>query len=81
MIDNREFANHVADLLLPFGPVEAMHTFGGFGLFYTGLMIALISDGSLYLKADNASKSLFDGEGLTRFSYFKMSSLCPNLPW
>jgi DNA transformation protein len=71
MADQREFANHVVDLLEPFGAVEAKRMFGGFGLFHQGLMIALISDGNLYLKADMQSKSLYESEGLARFSYFK----------
>jgi len=71
MADAREFANHVVDLLEPFGPVEAKRMFGGFGIFHQGLMIGLISDGSLYLKADAQSKSHYEGKGLARFSYFK----------
>jgi len=69
--DNREFANHIVDLLGSFDSVEAKRMFGGFGIFNAGLMIGLISDGNLYLKADDASKSLFEDEGMTRFSYFK----------
>jgi DNA transformation protein len=76
MSDDREFANHIVDLLGPFGDVEAKRMFGGFGIFHAGLMIALISDGSLYLKADDASKSLFEEQGMTRFSYFKKNKEC-----
>ena len=45
--------------------------FGGFGIFHAGLMIGLISEGSLYLKADDTTRSLFEEQGMTRFSYFK----------
>ena len=76
MTDQREFANHILDLLDSFGPVEAKRMFGGFGIFHQGLMIGLISDGSLYLKADTQSKSHFEDEGLTRFSYFKQDKEC-----
>jgi DNA transformation protein len=71
MADQWEFANHIVELLEPFDPVEAKSMFGGLGIFHQGLMIALVADGSLYLKADTQSKSLFEDEGLTRFSYFK----------
>ena len=76
MADQREFANHILDLLDSFGAVEAKRMFGGFGIFHQGLMIGLISDGSLYLKADTQSKSPFEDEGLTRFSYFKQDKEC-----
>ena len=71
MVEQREFANHIIDLLEPFGPVEAKPMFGGFGIFHQGLMIGLISDASLYLKADAQNKSHYEDEGLTRFSYLK----------
>ena len=60
MSDDREFASHVVDLLDPFGVAESKRMFGGFGIFHQGLMIALIAEGSLYLKADEKSRSLFD---------------------
>jgi DNA transformation protein len=71
MSDDREFASHVVDLLDPFGVAESKRMFGGFGIFHQGLMIALIAEGSLYLKADEKSRSLFEDEGMSRFSYFK----------
>ncbi len=71
MADQREFTSHIMDLLDTFGAVEAKRMFGGFGIFHQGLMIALISDSSLYLKADEASRSLYEDEGITKFSYFK----------
>lgn len=71
MSDSREFASHVVDLLDPFGKVESKRMFGGFGIFHQGLMIALIAEGNLYLKADEKSRSFFEDEGMSRFSYFK----------
>ena len=71
MADSREFASHIVDLMEPFGTVEAKRMFGGFGIFHQGLMIALVSDGNLYLKADAQSKSHFEDQGLEKFSYYK----------
>jgi DNA transformation protein len=71
MSDDREFASHIVDLLGPFGVVEAKRMFGGFGVFHHGLMMGLISDASLYLKADQQNSARFEEEGMTRFSYFK----------
>jgi DNA transformation protein len=71
MSEAQEFANHIVDLLDPFGPCEARRMFGGFGIFHHGLMFGLIADGSLYLKADAESQALFEAEGSEAFSYYK----------
>ena len=76
MADQREFANHIVDLLDAFGSVEVKRMFGGFGIFHQDLMIGLVSDGAFYLKADAQSKSHYEDEGLTRFSYFKKDREC-----
>lgn len=66
-----EYAEHVIDLLDVFGRCEAKRMFGGVGIFHQGLMIALIADATLYLKADQQSRAHFEAEGLEAFSYFK----------
>ena len=71
MSEAREFANHIVDLLDAFGPCEARRMFGGFGIFHQGLMFGLIADGSLYLKADDESRALFEAEGSEAFTYYK----------
>ena len=71
MADSREFASHIVDLMEPFGTVEAKRMFGGFGIFHQGLMIALVSDGNLYLKADAQSKSHFEDQGLEKLATIK----------
>ena len=71
-----ELAIHVIDLLHPFGPYEARRMFGGFGIFHQGLMFGLITDGSLYLKADAETRDLFSAEGSAAFSYYKKEKEC-----
>ena len=71
MSEQQEFATHITDLLVPFGPCESKRMFGGFGIFHQGLMIALIADGSLYLKADDQTRSAFEAEGSEPFTYLK----------
>ena len=71
MSEQQEFATHIVDLLAPFSPCEAKRMFGGYGIFHQGLMIALIADGSLYLKADTQTQGEFEEQGSTRFSYYK----------
>ena len=43
--------------------------FGGSGLFLDGIMLALIADSNLYLKADAKSEDDFRVKGLEAFSY------------
>ena len=71
MSEQQEYANHIVDLLALFGPCEARRMFGGFGIFHQGLMFGLIADSSLYLKADDESRKLFEDEGCEAFTYYK----------
>ena len=59
------------ELLTPLGPVAVRRMFGGGGIFLDGLMFGLISDGVLYLKADDANRPAFETEGLSPFAYDK----------
>ena len=43
--------------------------FSGAGIFADGLMIALVVDGVIYLKADDSNVAAFEREGLAPFSY------------
>jgi DNA transformation protein len=47
--------------------------FGGGGVFLDGLMLGLIADGTLYLKADDETRARFEAEGMAPFSYVKKS--------
>jgi DNA transformation protein len=64
-----EFADHVADVFRLFGPVEVRRMFGGYGVFRDGLMFALVSGDTLYLKADAQNAEDFEAQGLSRFEY------------
>lgn len=63
------------DLLLeglrPLGMVAVRRMFGGAGVFVDGLMIGLVSDDELYLKADERTQARFEAEGLGPFRYAK----------
>ncbi len=70
------FVLHVLDLLSDFGHVTAKPMFGGHGIYRDGIIFAIIVKGSLYLKADNISRSRFTEKGLTRFSYLREGKEC-----
>jgi DNA transformation protein len=61
--------DHIAELFSGFGPVSVRRMFGGAGIFADGLMIGLVVDGVIFLKADESTIPRFEREGLGPFSY------------
>ena len=68
-----EFAQYCCDLLIAAGPCVARRMFGGYGISTDGLTLALLADlgagEKLWLKADEASRPLFEAAGCERFVY------------
>ena len=50
----------LTELFAGFGPVAVRRMFSGAGVFADGLMIALVVDGVIYLKADDSFIPLFE---------------------
>ncbi|HEY1541534.1 MAG TPA: TfoX/Sxy family protein [Xanthobacteraceae bacterium] len=59
----------IVELFAAFGHVSVRRMFGGFGIYADGLMLALASDGVLYLKADEETSGAFTREGMSPFTY------------
>ena len=59
----------IIDLFSGLGPVTVRRMFSGSGVFDDGLMIALVADGVIYLKADDSFTPLFEREQQRPFSY------------
>ena len=60
--------DHIAELFGGFGPVTVRRMFGGAGLFAGGVMIAMLDQGVIYLKADERTiPALADRFGAVRF--------------
>jgi DNA transformation protein len=57
------------ELFSAFGPVSIRRMFGGVGIFADGLMIALVSDGEIFLKADEQTIPTIEAEGSRPFTY------------
>lgn len=70
---DHDFARYCGELLASAGPCVPKRMFGGFGISTDGLTIAIIADlGSgqtLWLKASEATRVLFEAEGCARFTY------------
>ena len=59
----------LTEMFAGFGPIAVRRMFSGAGVFADGLMIALVVDGVIYLKADDSFVPLFEREGQAPFSY------------
>jgi DNA transformation protein len=54
-----------------FGQVQTRPMFGGYGVYFEGVMFGLVADDCLYLKADETSRKAFLARGLTLFEYHR----------
>ena len=63
------FIDYVMELLGPFGTVRPRRMFGGWGVYLDGLMFALVSDDTLYLKADEMNRVEYEQAGCEAFGY------------
>ena len=64
----------IRDLFAQFRPVTMKRMFGGAGLYADGLMFALVFDGAIFLKVDDASIPAFEREGSGPFTYTRAKS-------
>ena len=64
-----DFVDYVMELFGPFGTVGARRMFGGHGVYLDGLMLAIISEDTLYLKADEMNRIEFEQAGCEIFGY------------
>ncbi len=69
MTVSAQFRAFVEELLSPHGAVRIRAMFGGAGVYLDDLMVALIADDMLYLKADAQTEERFADAGCEQFSY------------
>jgi DNA transformation protein len=69
MTATADFADYAVELLGAAGRVVARRMFGGFGLYCEGVMLALIADDVLYLKADALNRPELERAGSAPFTY------------
>jgi DNA transformation protein len=63
------FPDYVLEQLAAFGGVSARRMFGGSGLFKSGVMFGLISDGELFFKVDDANRADYKAKKSEPFTY------------
>lgn len=62
-------ADDAAEIFRELGAVQVRRMFGGVGVYHSGVMFALETSGTLYLKADPDGAEAFRAEGCEPFSY------------
>jgi DNA transformation protein len=70
-----EFVAYLEEVFREFGSISSRRMFGGYGVFYDGLMIGLVADDMLYLKVDLESEATFKEHGLPQFKYSKAGKM------
>ena len=64
-----DFIAYLHELLEPVGKVSARAMFGGWGVYVDGIIIGIVVEGRLYLKADALSEPRFIATGNAPFMY------------
>jgi DNA transformation protein and related proteins len=62
-------AEFIRDLFAQFRPVTTRRMFRSAGIFCDGVMFGLVSDGTIFLKADEGTIPDFEREGCRPFTY------------
>lgn len=69
MVKQPQFVEHVLEQMRDLGAVRARPFFGGWGIYWNDLIIALIADDVLYFKADDGNSADFEALNLEPFTY------------
>src|SRR5262245_14237718 len=62
-----EFCDYVVDLLSPLGQASYKFMFGGYGIYVDALMVAIVADDQLLLRADEENRSDHETLGIGPF--------------
>ncbi len=76
MTTKNSFIPYLLDMLGDFGPVRARRMFGGYGIYRGDIFFAIVVDDTLYIKADDKTRALFEDKGLPRFVYKRQGKDC-----
>lgn len=66
------FITDIAQLLARLGPITVRRMFGGHGVYCDGFFIAIVHDGTLWLKTDELTRERFLAEGGEQFVYQRL---------
>ena len=71
----------IDEMFLSLGPVTVRRMFGGMGIYHRGLIVAVVSEGEVLLKADAASAPDFAAAGARRWTYEGRSGRPVEMPY
>lgn len=81
-MNNKEFVDYVVhDLMAEIPGVTARAMFGGYGLYKNGVIFAIIIDGELYMKVDDALQKKYEAAGSRPFTYDRDGKPCSMRYW
>lgn len=66
-----EFCDYVVDLLSPLGEASYKFMFGGYGVYVDGLMLAIVADDQLLLRADDENRPNYEALGIKPFQPYE----------
>jgi DNA transformation protein and related proteins len=69
-----EFCDYVVDLLSPLGPASYRFMFGGYGVYVDGLMMGIVADDRLLLRADDENRPDYEALGIGPFQPYEDKS-------
>jgi DNA transformation protein and related proteins len=72
---------HYLDLFEPLGGVTARSVFGEYGFFARGVMFALIWQGTLYVRTNEATRRQHEERGLKPFVYVSRAGRHTQMPY
>lgn len=67
MPKQNEFCDHVVDLLAPLGTASYRFMFGGYGIYLDGLILGIVVDDVLWLRADEENRGEYEARGIGPF--------------
>lgn len=71
MANSRDYLDHVLELIRPAGSASSRAMFGGHGIYLDGMIVAIVVDDTLYLKADDETRAAFIAQDLEPFRFTK----------
>ena len=69
MAKDEAYIEYLHELLAPLGKISSKKMFGGRGVYCNGVIMGLVIDDALYLKADDETRDLFADQGCEPFVY------------
>lgn len=78
---NNSFLDYILDILLAYGNVKSRRMFGGFGIYLSGIMFAIIINNEIYFKVDSILAKKYKALGSYPFTYKRHNKIIALSYW